>query len=136
MSGLRQSELIGLRWRDVDWRAQRLRVRNTFVRGEHSGDGKSDLSTTRSVPLASDLAGALDRWSRRTAYAGDDDLVFAHPETGNPLDRTKVTRRFQEACGTAGVRVIRFHEYADLLVMPTRPRRSCSGSLLSVAVSA
>jgi integrase len=40
MSGLRQLELLGLRWRDVDWTAQRLRVRNTFVRGEHSGDGK------------------------------------------------------------------------------------------------
>src|SRR5439155_26248756 len=28
MTGLRQSELLGLRWRDVDWAAQRLRVRN------------------------------------------------------------------------------------------------------------
>jgi integrase len=37
MSGLRQSELIGLRWRDVDFAAQRIRVRNTYVRGEHSG---------------------------------------------------------------------------------------------------
>ena len=47
MSGLRQSELLGLRWRDVDWGAQRIRVRNAFVRGEHSSEGKSDLSTTR-----------------------------------------------------------------------------------------
>lgn len=37
MTGLRQSELVDLRWRDVDWSAQRIRVRNTFVRGEHSG---------------------------------------------------------------------------------------------------
>ena len=110
MSGLRQSELLGMRWRDVDWRAQRIRVRNTFVRGEHSGDGKSDLSTTRSVPMATELAGALDQWSRRTTFAGDDDLVFAHPQTGKPLDRTKVTRRFQGACRDAGVRVIRFHD--------------------------
>ena len=36
MTGLRQSELLGLRWRDVDWDAQRIRVRNAFVRGEHS----------------------------------------------------------------------------------------------------
>lgn len=26
MSGLRQSELVGLRWRDVDWAAERIRV--------------------------------------------------------------------------------------------------------------
>src|SRR5688500_18101713 len=34
MTGLRQSELLGLRWRDVDWTAQRIRVRNAWVRGE------------------------------------------------------------------------------------------------------
>jgi len=110
MSGLRQSELLGLRWRDVDWGAQRLRVRNTYVRGEHSGHGKSDLSTSRSVPMASRLAGELDRGSQRTVFRGDDELVFAHPLTGNPLDRSKVTRRFKEACAAAGVRPIRFHD--------------------------
>jgi integrase len=110
MTGLRQSELLGLRWRDVDWIAQRIRARNTFVRGEHSIDGKSDLSTKRSVPMADRLAGELDRWSKRTAYRADDDLVFAHPQTGHPLDRSKVSRRFKSACKDAGVRPVRFHD--------------------------
>jgi integrase len=109
MTGLRQSELLGLRWRDVDWSAQRIRVRNAYVRGEHSGEGKSDLSTRRSVPMATRLARELDRWSTRTPYSADDDLVFAHPQTGNPIDRSKVTQRFQDACRTAQVRVITFH---------------------------
>jgi integrase len=34
MTGLRQGELIALRWRDVDWTAGRIRVRQNFVRGE------------------------------------------------------------------------------------------------------
>ena len=89
MTGLRQSELLGLRWRDVDWTAQRIRVRNTFVRGEHSAQGKSDLSTRRSVPMADRLVGELDRWSLRTVYGGEDELVFAHPQTGSPLDRSR-----------------------------------------------
>jgi integrase len=110
ITGLRQSELLGLRWRDVDWTAQRIRVRNTFVRGEHSAEGKSDLSTRRSVPMATRLAAELDRWSKRTLYNTDEDLVFAHPHTGKPIDRTKVTKRFQEACREAGVRVITFHD--------------------------
>ena len=55
-------------------------------------EGKSDLSTRRSVPMADRLAGELDRWSKRTVYNSDEDLVFAHPQTGNPLDRTKVTQ--------------------------------------------
>ncbi len=110
MTGIRQSELLGLRWRDIDWTAQRLRVRNAWVRGEHSAHGKSDLSTRRSVPIADRLAGELDRWSKRTPYYGADDLVFAHPQSGKPLDRTKVTRRFKQACRDAGVREIRFHD--------------------------
>ena len=40
----------------VDMTAQRIRVRNAWVRGEHSGEGKSDLSTRRSVPMAGWLA--------------------------------------------------------------------------------
>lgn len=110
MTGLRQSELLGLRWRDIDWTAQRIRVRNTFVRGEHSGDGKSDLSTRRSVPLADRLARELARWFTRTPFNADQDLVFAHPQTGNPMDRSKVTKRFQGACRDAGVHVITFHD--------------------------
>jgi len=110
MTGLRQSELLGLRWRDIDWTAQRIRVRNAFVRGEHSAEGKSDLSTRRSVPLADRLAGELARWFTRTPYNTEDDLVFAHPQTGNPIDRSEVTKRFQGACRDAGVNVITFHD--------------------------
>jgi integrase len=128
MTGLRQSELLGLRWRDVDWAAQRIRVRNAYVRGEHSGEGKSDLSTRRSVPMASLLARELDRWSQRTPYSSADDLVFAHPQSGRPLDRTKVTRRFKRACVDAGVRAVRFHDlrhtFATRLAGSGQPLRS------------
>ncbi len=110
MTGLRQSELLGLRWRDVDWSAQRIRVRNAYTRGEHSSRGKSDLSTRRSVPMADRLLAELDSWSRRSLYTTETSLVFAHPQTGRPLDRTKVTRRFKEACVAAGVTEITFHE--------------------------
>src|SRR4051812_28621093 len=109
-TGLRQSELLGLRWRDVDMRAQRVRVRNAWVRYEHSGEGKSDLSTKRSVPMTDRLTHELRAWRLRTVYSDDEDLVFGHPDLGVPLDRTKVTRKFKAACEAAGVRVIRFHD--------------------------
>lgn len=128
MTGLRQSELLGLRWRDVDWVAQRIRVRNAYVRGEHSGQGKSDLSTRRSVPMADRLARELDRWSRRTAYGAEADLVFAHPNSGRPLDRSKVTKRFKQACRDAGVNEITFHElrhtFATRLAASGQPLRT------------
>jgi hypothetical protein len=89
-----------LRWRDIDWVTQRIRLRNTFVRGEHSSEGKSDLSTRRSVPLAGRLARELDLWSQRTAFNNEDDLMFEHPTKGTPLDGSKVSKRFKgRVCG-------------------------------------
>jgi integrase len=109
-------------------RAQRIRVRNAWVRYEHSGEGKSDLSTKRSVPMTDRLAAELKRWRLRTVFSDDEDLVFAHPELGVPLDRTKVTRRFQAACEAAGVRKIRFqdlrHTFATTLAAASVPLRT------------
>ncbi len=108
MTGLRQGELIGLRWRDVDLSARRVRVVSPFVRGEF-GDPKSEGSG-RSIPLADRVASELKKHKERSAYATDEALVFCHPETGEPLDRSKLTRRFKQATRRAEVREITYHE--------------------------
>jgi integrase len=108
MTGLRQGELLGLHWRDVDFAAKKVRVVSPFVRGEF-GDPKSEGSG-RSVPLADRVAKALEQLRSSSAYDLDGELVFCHPETGHPLDRSKLTRRFKKATRTAGVREITFHE--------------------------
>jgi integrase len=101
MTGLRQGELLGLRWSDIDWSAQRVRVRRAFVRGEITTP-KSKRSS-RSVPLAPRVIAILDGLSKVTAYAADDDLVFAHPDTGRPIDRSKLLKRFKAAITRAGL---------------------------------
>ncbi len=108
MTGMRQGELLGLRWRDLDWLAQKVRVRQAYVRGEF----KSPKSRrgVRGVPMADRLAGDLERLYQSSAFQDDDDLVFGNPHTGRPLDRSKVRKRFQAACRRAGVRVVRFHD--------------------------
>jgi integrase len=108
MTGLRQGELLGLRWRDIDWTTSRVRVRRAWVRGE-MGTPKSKRSS-RSVPLALDLARELEHHFQRSAYQGDDDLVFAHPDAGVPLDRSKLVKRFKTAARRAGLRPVRFHD--------------------------
>lgn len=45
-----------------------------------------------------------------SAYQADDDLVFCHPHSGKPLDRSKVRKRFVAAVKRAGVRRVRFHD--------------------------
>src|SRR5690606_34169530 len=66
MTGMRQGELLALRWSDVDWTARRVRVRRNFVRGEY-GTPKSKRSS-RSVPLADVLGGELDRLFQASSY--------------------------------------------------------------------
>jgi integrase len=108
MSGLRQGELLALRWCDVDWQAAKIRVRRNYVRG-HWLPPKSRRGS-RAVPLADQVAGELDRHHRRSAYTGDEDLVFAHPETGAVLDHSALVRRFKKALRGGGVRTVRFHD--------------------------
>jgi len=108
MTGMRQGELLALRWRDVDWQARRVRVRRNFVRGEF-GTPKSKRSS-RSVPLADRVAGELAQLHQETLYRHDDGLVFAHPHTGKPIDRSKLVKRFKAALRRGEVREIRFHD--------------------------
>ncbi len=99
MTGLRHGELIALRWRDVDWAAMRVRVRQNYVLGEF-GTPKSRRST-RSVPMAAEVGGELERLFQRSRWQGDDDLVFADPHAGGPLSKAANNRRFHRALNTA-----------------------------------
>jgi integrase len=101
MTGLRKGELVALRWRDVDWTVGRIRVRQNYVRGEF-GTPKSRRST-RSVPMADEVGGELQRLLQGSGWQGDGDLVFAHPATGEPLPKANVTRRFRSALRAAGL---------------------------------
>jgi integrase len=106
MTGLRQGELLALRWSDVDWEASRVRVADSYVRGAFDSP-KSHRG--RSVPMADRLAGELERHFQASRWREEDDLVFAHPLTGHVLDSSKLRRRFRAALAAADVRDITFH---------------------------
>ena len=108
MTGLRQGELLGLRWIDLDVHALKVRVRQSYVRGEFKAP--KSRRGTRGVPLADRLVNELAALAAVTAFHDEDDLVFGHPDTNDPLDRSQVRKRFQRACRRAGVRVVRFHD--------------------------
>jgi len=109
MTGLRQGELLALRWRDVDWTAQRVRVRQNYVLGEF-GTPKSRRSE-RSVPMADAVGGELDRFYKAGSEPADDALVFADPHTGEPLRRGALMRRYRRALKAAKLdHTLRFHD--------------------------
>ena len=107
-TGLRQGELAALRWRDVDWEAGVVRVRRNFTRGGF-GTPKSRRSV-RAVPMAKRVASELKHHRASTRHARDDDLVFGHPNTGQPYDASRMRKRFRVALESAGIRAVRFHD--------------------------
>jgi integrase len=109
MTGLRQGELIALRWRDVDWASARIRVRQNYVLGRF-GTPKSRRST-RSVPMADRVASELARLSQAANRRDDDELVFADPHDGGPLSKPAILRRFRRVLAAAGLDTTRrFHD--------------------------
>jgi integrase len=109
MTGLRQGELIALRWQDVDWAAQRVRVRRNHVLGEF--DTPKSRRSTRSVPMSRRVTRELDQWKKETSWAGPADLVFAEPVSGEVLRRGALMRRYRRALKVAKLEPThRFHD--------------------------
>ena len=73
-TGLRVSEILALRWSDVDKAHSCIRVTRAYVYGKF-GPPKSKASK-KPVPLHQLLADALDSWRKETPYPADGDLVF------------------------------------------------------------
>ena len=108
MTGMRLGELRALRWGDLDMAAMKVRVRQSYVRGEY-GSPKSRRSV-RAIPLASRLVAELEEHHKHTVWNQDQDLVLAHPHTGRPLDRVRLLLHFKAALQRADVRPVRLHD--------------------------
>ena len=93
MTGLRQGELIGLRWRDVDFDARKVRVVSPYVRGEFN-DPKSEDSG-RSVPMAKRVADALTDLRDTFKALSADALKQSAPEFLRLAEQS--LGKFQEA---------------------------------------
>jgi integrase len=89
-TALRISEIVALKWEDLDFTEQVINVRRAYVWGRF-GRPKSKASRAP-VPLHALLAGFLLAWREQTTYARNCDLVFpsmklkgAKPLTANML---------------------------------------------------
>jgi integrase len=134
-TGLRQGELLGLRWPDLDLEAGALAVRQAVQKVDGAWqfvEPKSERSR-RTLPLPPQAVAALREQKARVrearAVAGSRwvewGLVF--PSTlGTPLDASNVTHRLQAALLDAGLPRQRFHDL----------RHCCATLLLSQGVPA
>jgi integrase len=74
-TGLRQGELFGLKWRDIDFEHGELNVIRSIVCGVE-GRCKTE-SSQKPVPMHSQLAAALMAWRQQCRLKTGDDWVFA-----------------------------------------------------------
>ena len=104
-AGLRQGELLGLRWTDIDLEAGTLTVKRSLgyeKDGPYYTEGKRDRSRRR-VELGPSTTAALKAHRKRQneerlAYAGlweDHELIFPD-ENGRPIRARNLNRRFQK----------------------------------------
>ena len=118
-SGLRRSELLGLRWQDLDLIAGRLSVRQTLHRltpGEYitlapkTAKGRRNVALSPSSVLV--LRAHRERREGAAAQLGTDipasQLVFSHLD-GAPLRPESISQAFKRLCKRAGLE-IRFHD--------------------------
>jgi integrase len=108
MTGLRQGELIALRWQDIAWDDRRVRVVRNHVFGQF--DTPKSRRSARSVPLSSRLALELGGWQQVTRWNDPDALVFAEPASGDVLRRGALMRRYRRALRIAKIDPHRFHD--------------------------
>jgi integrase len=105
-AGLRQGELLALRWRDVDFAGSALTVARAMSAGIESS---TKSGRVRRVPLADQAAAALDHLSRRDRFTAPGEFVFCNV-LGRPLDGSALRRRYRRAQVAADARPLRFHD--------------------------
>jgi integrase len=134
-TGLRQGELLGLKWEDVDLESGTLRVRRTLVTAKAGpvltapktkGSRRSVKLTQGAVEaLRSHLKHQLQEIDRAGSLWRENGLMFAS-ESGEPLDRRYLTScRYKALLKRAELPMIRFHDL----------RHTCATLLLSKNVN-
>jgi len=119
-TGLREGELLALRWSDVDLKEGHLQVTRTLHyltnKGLQFGEPKTRRSRRR-VALSKETARVLAMHRTRqlerrlllgSAYA-DNDLIFA-TEVGEPVKPYSISPRFKRVVRKAKLGQMRFHD--------------------------
>jgi integrase len=101
-TAMRRGELLALRWRDIRLLEGHLHVREALVKGRFTTP--KSRNSRRLLELGPRTRELLAEHWRLTAFKGEDELVFSHPEKGTPLDPSRLARQhLRPALKRAGI---------------------------------
>jgi integrase len=109
--GLRVSELLALRWKDVDWIASKVNVDHGIV-AQHLDSVKTEGSR-KSMNLDPQLLSVLSTWRQVTEFRANDDWIFSSPyKLGRlPYSYTGYHRIIENAAKAAGLGRLGTHSF-------------------------
>lgn len=121
-TGLRLSEVLGLRWQDVDFKRAEIHVRKQLGRDGKLAPPKTPQAT-RDVILMPALAAALELHRKSSEHKADSDYLFA-TRNGTPLSHRNVQRSaldlVVQRAKLQGTPKLRFHDlrhtFASILI--------------------
>jgi integrase len=74
-TAIRSSEVVSLRWSDINWDGRFIRIEKARKKSGVDGDPKTD-SSDRDAGIGKVLTHYLAEWRKQTPYGKEDDFVF------------------------------------------------------------
>jgi len=108
LTGMRVSELFGLKWKDMDWQNSKIHVRRTYQEGRFF-ETKSP-SSNRTIIIPQKVLDTLKKHQQdQQREFGKIEMVFTNTKGKPGSYRNILTRVFKQAAEKAGFKDIGFH---------------------------
>ncbi len=109
--GLRWSELVGLKWKDIDWLNGELRLQRAVVK--QIADEVKTVHSSKPLALDLRILDVLKQHKQNSVFTAPDDWVFASPEKHGRLPRSYTTfwEKLGRACHDAGIVHVSPHSF-------------------------
>lgn len=107
--GLRISEILGLRWGDIDWRNLSVLVQRSVVMGRVY-ETKTEASL-KPMPIDSQIAEALLKFRRQAVYVRQDDYIFPGNNGKPRWHGIMLTDHIKPAAARAGIGKVGWHTF-------------------------
>lgn len=107
--GLRISEVLGLKWKDIDWLGKTVRIERGVVK--QIVDEVKTANSAKTMATADEILQVLQQWKQASQFTNPEDWVFASPvKLGRqPLGYTFVWETLKALAQQCGIGHISSH---------------------------